>query len=582
MPFFCTIMLLQTIDLKLKIWYNYKQYQPNISTDKINVVEATFVKMTVSQAMVECLKAENVKVVYGYPGAAICPFYDALLDADDEIKNVLVRQEANGGHAANGFARISGKPAVCIATSGPGATNLITAIATAYADSIPIVCITGQVNTDQIGSDVFQEADITGSAEPFVKHSYLLKNPEDLPRVFKEAFYISGSGRPGPVLIDVPMDVQKAEIDFEYPESCEIRSYKPTVNGNYLQIKRIVKALSEAKKPLICTGGGVFAAKAQSEIVKLSEIMQIPAITTMMGLSVFSNDNPLFYGMIGTHGCKLANYAVNECDLLFLVGARVGDRAVKTPLQLEKTTKILHIDIDPAEIGKNMGVDYPLVGDAKNVLNQIIEIAPEMKHDEWINQLNEHRTEDVFVEPSEGTVNPHVFINKLAEKMPAESNIVADVGQNQIWTSRYNFKNGGRFLTSGGMGTMGYSIPAAIGAKMADPERETIALCGDGAFQMNFMELATAVQFNVDIKVIVFANNRLGMVRELQDRGYNGRETAVFLDGSPDFIKLADAYGIPSMRVSDEKTVDEAVEKLVDHKGIFLVEVDVDKDMPTL
>lgn len=539
-------------------------------------------KMTVSQAMVECLKAENIKVVYGYPGAAICPFYDALLDADDEIKNVLVRQEANGGHAANGYARITGKPAVCIATSGPGATNLITAIATAYADSIPIVCITGQVNTDQIGSDVFQEADITGSAEPFVKHSYLLKDPEDLPRVFKEAFYISGSGRPGPVLIDVPMDVQKAVIDFEYPESCEIRSYRPTVNGNYLQIKRIVKALSEAKKPLICTGGGVFAANAQAEIVKLSEIMQIPAITTMMGLSAFSNDNSLFYGMIGTHGCKLANYAVNECDLLFLVGARVGDRAVKTPLQLEKTTKILHIDIDPAEIGKNMGVDYPLVGDAKNVLKQIIEIAPEMKHDEWIHQLDEHKENKTLLQPLEGTVNPHVFIDKLAEKMPADSNIVADVGQNQIWTTRYNFKNGGRFLTSGGMGTMGYSIPAAIGAKMADPKRKTVALCGDGAFQMNFMELATAVQFNVDIKVVVFSNNRLGMVRELQDKGYDGRETAVFLDGSPDFIKLAAAYGIPALRVYDDATMDKGIEMISKHDGICLMEVCVDKQFPTL
>ena len=292
-------------------------------------------KMTAAQAIVECLKAENIKVVYGYPGAAICPFYDALLDAKDDIKHVLVRHEANGGHAANGYARISGKPAVCIATSGPGAVNLVTAIATAYADSIPIVCITGQVNTDQIGRDVFQEADITGAAEPFVKHSYLLSNPSDLPRVFKEAFYIAGTGRPGPVLIDIPMDVQKAEIDFEYPDSVSIRGYKPSTKGNYHQIKRVLSALESAEKPLICIGGGVFASNAQAEICRLAEVMQIPVITTMMGISVFSDDNPLFFGMLGMHGVSSANRAVNDCDVLFLVGARVGDRAVRTPLTLE-------------------------------------------------------------------------------------------------------------------------------------------------------------------------------------------------------------------------------------------------------
>lgn len=544
-------------------------------------------KMTVSQAIVECLKAENIKVVYGYPGAAICPFYDALLDSSDEIKNVLVRHEANGGHAANGFARISGKPAVCIATSGPGATNLITAIATAYADSIPVVCITGQVNTDQIGSDVFQEADITGSAEPFVKHSYLLKDPQELAKTFKEAFYIAGTGRPGPVLIDIPMDVQKETIDFEYPDKCEIRSYRPTSKGNYLQVKRVAEALEKAEKPLICIGGGVFAAKAQDKVAELSKIMNIPVITTMMGISVFADDDPLYYGMIGTHGTKLANYAVNACDTLFLVGARVGDRAVKTPLKLAQTTKILHIDIDPAEIGKNIGADYPLVGDAAVVLEQILDIVKNdenavSKHDSWISELDAKRTPDEFVKPVSGTVNPKEFIRRLSEKMPANVNIVADVGQNQIWTSRYKFKKGGRFLTSGGMGTMGYSLPAAIGAKMADESHPTVAVCGDGGFQMNFMELATAVQFGVDVKVVVFTNTRLGMVRELQTNGYNDRQTAVFLDGSPDFIKLAEAYGIPAMRVTDSDSMDKAVQTLAEHKGIYLVEVVVDKNFPTL
>ena len=540
-------------------------------------------KMTAAKAMVECLKAENIKVVYGYPGAAICPFYDALMDADKDIQHVLVRHEANGGHSANGYARISGKPAVCIATSGPGAINLVTAIATAYADSIPIVCITGQVNRDQIGSDVFQEVDITGAAEPFVKHSYLLDDPEDLPRVFKEAFYIAGTGRPGPVLIDVPMDVQKEIIDFKYPKKVNIRSYKPTTKGNTYQIKRVLKALEEAEKPLICIGGGVFASNAQKEICQLAEVMQIPVITTMMGISCFSNDNPLFFGMLGMHGVKSANKAVKECDVLFLVGARVGDRAVRTPLTLEKTTKILHIDIDPAEIGKNIGADYPLVGDAKLVLKQMLDMAKPMEHSEWINFLNSYKTERVFDAPIEGTVNPRKFIDKLSKAMPADTVVAADVGQNQIWTATgFNFKEGGRFITSGGMGTMGYSVPAAIGAKMADPKRPVLAICGDGSFQMNFMELATAVQHNVPIKIIVMTNTRLGMVRELQTMGYDDRQTAVFLDGSPDFVKLADAYGIKSLRVTDDKSMNEAIEMLVNSNELCLVEVIVDKDMKTL
>ena len=540
-------------------------------------------KMTAAQAIVECLKAENIKVVYGYPGAAICPFYDALLDAKDDIKHVLVRHEANGGHAANGYARISGKPAVCIATSGPGAVNLVTAIATAYADSIPIVCITGQVNTDQIGRDVFQEADITGAAEPFVKHSYLLSNPSDLPRVFKEAFYIAGTGRPGPVLIDIPMDVQKAEIDFEYPDSVSIRGYKPSTKGNYNQIKRVLSALESAEKPLICIGGGVFASNAQAEICRLAEVMQIPVITTMMGISVFSDDNPLFFGMLGMHGVSSANRAVNDCDVLFLVGARVGDRAVRTPLTLEKTTKILHIDIDPAEIGKNVGADYPLVGDAKLVLRDMLEMAKPMEHKEWINYLNSLKTEKDFEKSPVGTVNPREFMHKLSEAMLENTIISADVGQNQIWAATgYKIKKGGRFITSGGMGTMGYSVPAAIGAKMAAPERPVIVICGDGSFQMEFMELATAIQHDVAIKIVVMTNNRLGMVRELQTNGYNDRQTAVFLDGSPDFIKLAEAYGIKSYRVTNDETMNKAIDILKNSDELCLIEVAVDEMAKTL
>lgn len=527
-------------------------------------------KMKACEAMVECLRAEGIKVVFGYPGAAICPFYDKLIESD--IKHILVRHEANGGHSANGYARISGRPGVCIATSGPGALNLIPAIATAYADSIPLICITGQVNCDQIGRDVFQEADITGSAEPFVKHSYLVKNASDLPRIMKEAFYIAGSGRPGPVLIDVPMDVQNTEIDFEYPKKVEIRSYKPTGKGNMAQIKRVIKALDEAKKPLICVGGGVFASDAVEEITRLSEIMQIPVITTMMGISAFSDDNPLFFGMLGMHGVRAANKAVKECDVLFLVGARVGDRAVRMPLLLEESTKIIHIDIDPAEIGKNVSTNIPLVGDAKLVLRQMLSYAEPDRHDDWIEKLNSYVSQPVYKECDEGTVNPRKFISKLSDKMPENTTVVADVGQNQIWTATSYKMRGGRFLTSGGMGTMGYAIPAAIGAKLADKSHEVVAICGDGAFQMSFMELATAVQHGVDLKVIVMTNHYLGMVRELQKNHYDDRLTAVSLEGSPDFITLAKAYGIPCMRVTNEAEGEQAIRKLSEEKGSFFVE----------
>lgn len=540
-------------------------------------------KMSASRAMVECLKAEGINTVYGYPGAAICPFFDALLDEEKTIKNILVRHEANGGHAASGFARISGRPQVCIATSGPGAVNLITAIATAYADSIPIIAITGQVSTEQIGSDAFQEADITGAAEPFVKHSYLVKDAEDIPRIFKEAFYIAGTGRPGPVLIDVPVDVQKAVIDFSYPKSVSIRSYKPTIKGNYMQVKRVAKALKSAKRPLICIGGGVFASHATEEVRKLSEVMDIPVITTMMGISCFNDDDRLFFGMIGTHGVKSANSAANDCDTLLLVGARVGDRAVKTPLALAETTTIIHIDIDPAEIGKNIGTDIPLVGNAKDVLRQLLELVEPMEHKEWVEHLESYRVKREYSRPKEGTVNPREFIEKLSEAMPAETIVTADVGQNQIWAATsYKLKANGRFLTSGGMGTMGYSLPCAMGAKMACPERTSLQICGDGSFQMQFMEMATCVQYGIKVKIVVMTNNRLGMVRELQDIGFNGRKVSVFLDGSPDFVKLAEAYGIPALRVNDEKSMKKAIKELAGEDKLMLVEVCVDEDAPTL
>ncbi len=539
-------------------------------------------KIKAAEAMVKCLEQEGVKVVFGYPGAAICPFYDELYKSD--IHHVLVRHEANAGHEASGYARITNKPAVCIATSGPGATNLITAIATAYADSIPIICITGQVSTDQIGCDVFQEADITGSAMPFVKHSYLVKNAEELPRIFKEAFHIAGTGRRGPVLIDVPVDVQQALISYEPVEEISIRTYKPTVKGNTMQAKKIAKALDEAKKPLICAGGGVFASDAVDELIAFAEKSGIPAVSTMMGISIFPTEHPLYMGMLGMHGVKTANSAVNECDTLILIGARVGDRAVRSPSFLAENKKIIHIDIDPAEIGKNIDVDIPLVGDCKTILAELNEYIEEKDRSEWVNLLNEVKNSVPTENETEGFINPKMFIRKLSDALPDNSVCVADVGQNQIWAcNNFNIKKNGRFLTTGGMGTMGYSVPAAIGAKMAAPDNEVVVICGDGSFQMQMMELATIVQENIAVKIIIMRNNRLGMVRELQTKNYYDNQIAVRLtDGNPDFAMLAKAYGIDSMSVSNMNEAEEAVKKLVSSDKAFLLEVNVSKNESTL
>ncbi|MGN0599574.1 MAG: biosynthetic-type acetolactate synthase large subunit [Oscillospiraceae bacterium] len=539
-------------------------------------------KIKAAEAMVKCLEQEGVKVVFGYPGAAICPFYDELYKSD--IHHVLVRHEANAGHAANGYARITNKPAVCIATSGPGATNLITAIATAYADSIPIICITGQVSTDQIGCDVFQEADITGSAMPFVKHSYLVKNANDLPRIFKEAFHIAGTGRKGPVLIDVPIDVQQALIKFEPVEDVSMRTYKPTFKGNTMQVKKIAKALEAAKRPLICAGGGVFASNAADELIAFAEKSGIPAVSTMMGISLFPTDHPLYMGMLGMHGVKTANHAVSECDTLILIGARVGDRAVTSPSFLAESTKIIHIDIDPAEIGKNIETDIPLVGDCKAILTELTEYIENKDRPEWLAELTKVKNSVPTENETEGYVNPKMFIRKLSNALPDSSVCVADVGQNQIWAcNNFNIKKGGRFLTSGGMGTMGYSVPAAVGAKMADPSKEVVVICGDGSFQMQMMELATIVQENIPVKIIIMRNNRLGMVRELQTKAYKDQQIAVRLtDGNPDFAMLAKAYGIDSMSVTNMSEAEEAIGKLVASDKPFLLEVNVFKNESTL
>lgn len=534
-----------------------------------------------ANAMVRCLEKEGIRVVFGYPGAAICPFYDELYSSD--IKHVLVRHEANAGHAASGVARMTGRPAVCIATSGPGATNLLTAIATAYADSIPLICITGQVSTDQIGCDVFQEVDITGAAEPFVKYSYLIKDAKRLPEIFREAFYLAGTGRKGPVLIDVPVDVQNEMIEFEYPEEVKMRTYKPTVKGNPVQIKKICEAIEGSEKPLICAGGGVFLADAQRELLEFAEKSGVPAVSTMMGLSLFPSDHPMYLGMLGMHGTKAANKAVNECDTMILIGARVGDRAVRSPSFLSRNAQIIHIDIDPAEIGKNIPADIPLVGDCKSILAEMNGKIQGRKREAWLEEVKSIKSDKVLNEETEGFINPKVFLRKLSDRMPADTVCVADVGQNQIWCcNNYAFREGGRFLTTGGMGTMGYSVPCAVGAKMASPEREVVAVCGDGSFQMQMMELATIVQENIPVKIIIMRNNKLGMVRELQTNAYGDRQIAVALEGNPDFVALASAYGIEADRVTTMAEAEEKIEKLASSDKPYLLECNVYKLESTL
>ena len=533
--------------------------------------------------MVQCLEREGVEIAFGYPGAAICPFYDALTKS--RIHHVLVRTEQNAAHAASGYARISGKVGVCIATSGPGATNLLTGIASAYMDSIPLVVITGQVRSDLLGRDVFQEADITGAAESFIKHSYIIKRARDIPRAFKEAFHIASTGRPGPVLIDIPIDMQQAYIpEFDYSQPVDIIGYKPRTQGHSLQIKKAVEALKASKRPVLCAGGGVFSAGARGELRALIEQCRLPVVCTMMGIGALPSAHPLNLGMLGSHGCVPANKAVRDADLLVLAGARVGDRAVAAPGQVAARAKIIHIDIDPAEIGKNMPAHIPIVGDLKGVLAELARLSDWQAPSEWVEQVTgrKQRYAAKTIPPVDGFVEPKTFMRRLSEKMDADAVLCADVGQNQIWSANHFAVREGRFLTSGGMGTMGYSIPCAVGAKAAAPGRQVCAVCGDGSFQMSMMELGTICQEGLAVKIVVMRNTRLGMVRELQDNQYKGNHSAVYLDGSPDFVKIAAAYGIPARSVSSNEEAEKAADEMLGTDGPYLLECVVPPDYPSL
>ena len=547
--------------------------------------------MIAADAIVKCLEKEGVEYVFGYPGVAICPFYDSILNTN--IKTILVRQEQNAAHEASGYARITGKAGVAVVNSGPGATNLITGIATAFADSIPLVCITGQVDSNLMGSDVFQEVDVSGACESFVKFSYIIRKAADIPRVMKEAFHIANTGRKGPVLIDIPIDVQKSEIrKFDYPETVNIRTYKPTVTGHAVQMKRVIKELQRAKRPIICAGGGVHLSGAKEELRTFVENNDIPVVCTMMGLGTLPTNHFLFYGMVGNNGQAYGNRAMNDADMIIMVGARVADRSVSQPDLITENKVLVHIDVDPAEIGKNAGPTIPLVGDIKHVFEEFNKATITADYSLWIDKLDgykddtqnasrrkRHMYSSTLTEEEINalTVNPEIFIKHLSRAMEKDAVYVADVGQNQLWSCANCEIREGRFLTSGGMGTMGYAVPAALGAKLGAPDRQVVAVCGDGGFQMTMMELATMKQYKVPVKIVVLRNNVLGLVRQYQHFTYQDRFSVIDLgDSIPNFEKLADAYGIRYLQIAAVEDMDSGIAEFLANDEATLLEVIID------
>lgn len=543
-------------------------------------------KMTGAQMVVQALEANGVTTIFGYPGAANCPIIDKL--PGSAIRHILVRNEQGAAHMASGYARVTKRPGVCTATSGPGATNLITGIATAYMDSVPMIAITGQVNSGLLGRDAFQEVDITGATHPFTKHNYLVHDALDLGKVIDEAFYIASTGRPGPVLIDIPMDLLKAEYDFpEYKkEPVSIRGYKPVGAGkaHEMQVKKAAEAIKAAKNPLILVGGGAVLSGAEKQLARLLEKTGLPTVHTMTGIGAVPTDSPQNFGMIGSHGIKQANILINHCDMLVILGSRLGDRSVANAAGLEKRTHIIHIDIDPAEIGKNLLPEIPLVGDVKEVLSQLIPLldgytAPE----EWLSYAKQLRDENHYDLPEEdnGFVNPRLFLRKLSQKAGKKAYISTEVGQNQIWVSNHcSFSDPRRFITSAGFGTMGYGLPAAIGAAVAS-EGTVVAVMGDGSFQMDLPELGTMCQWGIPVKMVILQNHRLGMVHEHQYINYKSNYHAVSLDGSPDFCKLAEAYGIPSMHIGENSEIEKGLSALFADKNSFMLVCEVDPYEPT-
>ena len=549
-------------------------------------------KMNGARILFECLKREGVDTVFGYPGGTVINLYDELFTFK-EIRHILPRHEQGGTHAADGYARASGKVGVMIATSGPGATNTVTGIATAYMDSVPLVVITGQVPTPLIGNDAFQEVDIIGITRPCTKHSFLVRNAQDLPAIVKKAFHIARSGRPGPVLIDPPKDVQIAQAEFVYPEEVDIRGYKPTVEGHPRQVERALQMLLAARKPVIYVGGGAILADAAAELTKLARTLGAPVTTTLMGLGAFPEDDPLSLGLLGMHGHYCANMAVTNCDMLVAVGARFDDRVTGKIATFAPHAKIIHMDVDPTSIKKNVRVDLPIVGDVKWVLARMLKVADGMKDAvkgfkenvaPWLQEIDGWRAKHpITYKQTSTTIKPQYVIEKLRELSEPDAIVATDVGQHQMWTAQFfKFTKPRTLLSSGGLGTMGYGMPAAMGAQAAFPKRQVIAVCGDGGVQMNMQELATMVQNRLPVKIVILNNNFLGMVRQWQELFFDKRYSQTCMELPIDFIKLAEAYGAKGFQATKPDEVEKVIRQGFAEKGPVIMEFKIAREEKVL
>jgi acetolactate synthase-1/2/3 large subunit len=537
-----------------------------------------------SEAVIRSLINEGVETVFGYPGGAIMPIYDEIFKFEDEISHILTRHEQGAVHAAQGFSRASGKVGVCFATSGPGATNLITGIADAQVDSTPLVCITGQVHSALLGTSAFQEIDIIGISMPITKWNYQVTRAEEIPEAIAKAFYIAQSGRPGPVLIDITKDAQFELLDFKYKACKGIRSYKPVPEIDFFKVNEAVNLINAAQQPLILAGHGILLSGAVKELIQLAETADIPVASTLLGLSAMPDDHKHYVGMLGMHGNYAPNKLTNECDVLIAIGMRFDDRVTGDLSRYAKQAKVIHIEIDPSEIDKNVKADIPVLGDAKEILTAINVKINKADHAPWLTKFAELKqieqdkivVGDIF--PEEGQIKMGEVVNLVSEKTSGEAIIVSDVGQHQMMTARYyKFNKSDSHITSGGLGTMGFSLPAAFGAKLASPDRQVISIVGDGGVQMTIQELGTMAQYNIPVKIIILNNNFLGMVRQWQQLFFEKRYASTELV-NPAFAQIAKGYGIESARIDERKDLGEALEKMLVHEGPYLLEITVEKE----